>query len=179
MAELEELVFRPWKAPTFEPIGALKTLEIVRLTVYGNASDVSPFADLPRLRVLEISCANGVHDLSPLSRWSNLTRLEFDHVLPESRPWYQSAEPLLSLKNLRFLAIDGPIKQHDLRFFARMQQLEELRLNDKFDPVEEFAWLAKHMPNVKRESFQPYSTVSMPCDKCGTPLVRLSGKVRI
>lgn len=168
----------PWKHRDFEPLRELRELQEVTLNVCGKAGDLSPFANLPRLRSLRILSATGVHDLRPLARCRQLRMLEFDHALPELRFWYHTATPLTALTSLRRLCVNGPFRQGGVRPLGRMKWLRRLALADDHVPIRELVWLAMQLPRTQCSQFEPFERTGLKCARCGEEIVRLSGRVR-
>jgi hypothetical protein len=122
-----------------------------------------------KLQALSLSDFKRLTDISALAKLQNLLELELSCGIWNKLP-LESIEPIGHLKALECLALAPQMKDPSLEPLARLTQLRELSLNNRF-PMEDFAKLAGKLPHVKcpnfDELFDPFPHKM--CRKCGEP----------
>ena len=180
-------------AKTFEPIaarldverltivemrgGALDALNCARLTHLNitwatKLADISALAQFPGLEYLELTDTPKVHDLSPVSRLTNLRALVFQGGI-WNRNRALSLEPIAKLPALEVLALlNLAVDEGGLRPLAKLDHLNALFLSNQFETAD-YAYLSVHLTKTECGQLAPYETLA---SEIGGNTVMVTGK---
>lgn len=176
MPNLQSLWIKYSSISSLSPITTLKQLEVFYL---GGAplTDLSPLTELPNLRWLELEGLNKVNNIDHIGKLTQLISLGFSASFGGKAIKLASFAPLSRLTELRFLTLD---RAEDLALapLASLHKLRWLGLPNYF-PSQEFACLARALPQTHCERFAPYVSLAswgLNCQTCQTPLLQITGK---
>ena len=173
---LENLYIETISADDLNCFRKLPSLKVLSLDSCSKIDKLTELGKLHNLEGLAIENFKDVHKIEPLSALTKLEELVIAGSM-WSRMKIESLEPISSLKNLKYLYLMN-LKTEDesLRPLGKLTNLEEL-VSANFYPMEEYAWLAKKLPNTKCTWFSPYIEVPFECSKCGKDsILMLTGK---
>ena len=175
---LEVLEIKGTSAETLRPLAQLTQLHSLSIGGATKVESVEPLAALQELRLLEIANFKRVTDFTPLQ---SLRRLESLAVTGSmwARQDVGSLEPFAAMTWLTSLTLDTS-GVDSLRPLAALRQLKRLEVSGRL-PMEEYAWLAAHLPTTECRWFAPYQELSAlgigRCPKCtAQTMVMLTGR---
>jgi hypothetical protein len=188
------------EAPSAELLAQHASATSVRIV--GSAFDLCALRDLPNVRELSLDdprTLDGLETLKGLTALSlyYLPRIRsldpigtlenLEKLLISTPPGYdasrkchevESLSPLRGLKKLRKLVMRGILPDdRTLKPLHSLTQLETLEITHVYAfTLEDFARLAKALPNTTGHCLVPYFNASWAgvCSKCGTPRVALT-----
>jgi hypothetical protein len=160
----------------------LRDLPHVRELSLDDPHTLDGLDTLKLLTSLSVYCLPRIRSLYPIGALENLEKL-----LISTPPGYdasrkchevESLKPLRSLKKLRKLVMRGILPDdRSLKPLHALTQLETLEVTHVYAfTIEDFAGLAKALPNTTGHCLVPYFNASWTgvCSKCGTPRVALT-----
>jgi len=186
--------------PVFEALCQMRNLECLQIK-WSNIRQLDAIAGLKQLRYLHIGSSTKVESLQPLTGLTGLKLLEIENF-----KLIADFSPLLSLTGLEVLSVTGSMwtrqnvaslepfgrmtwlralsvdtsKAESLRPLANLKNLQGLGIGGNA-PMQEYAWLAAHLPATDCRWFHPYYDLARTgyshCPKCkNDSMVMLTGK---
>jgi hypothetical protein len=172
---LRRLYLEELRVPQLGPLTALAGLEVLAVDGATKVSSLDELATFSGLRGLAIVGFPRVASLAALSTLEGLEALAVAGGMWK-RMTVDTLAPLGVLTGLRYLHLAN-LKPHDesLAPLAALTNLRELELPN-FYPAAEFARLARALPQTECAWFAGGMRTPLPCPRCGSATVLLTGK---
>lgn len=174
--QLEALYIEDIRVQHLEPLGALDKLDVLGVDGATKVGKLDWLGQVRPLSQLRLQGLPRVSSLEGLTAQDGLKMLDVSGSM-WTRMKVASFACLSELQKLRSLYLTN-IQSLDgsLRMLADLPHLVDLHIAQFYDWTE-FAQLAGLRPDVRCDSFEPFSeSAGEKCDACGTELVMLTGK---
>jgi len=182
LTKLKELHLFDVRVEGLQALGELRNLDYLEIMHGGKLRSLSGLEHFTKLQFIRIYHLPNVSNLEPLSALTRLRELSIQMSFGTNKLLkFDSLSPIGGLSKLEVLELRG-VQPRDLslRPLARLKNLKYLALGF-FLPIEEYAYLAAHLPAHVSDCLRPYipndaDESTLVCKKCKRPLVMLVGR---
>jgi len=166
-ASLEELHVDTVTAADLSPLAELTRLRLLSIDGASKVATLNPLGRMTWLAGLRIESLHRVHDLEPLRALVGLAALWISGASTSLKPMLlETLAPLSVLASLRALALTVVrVEERSVAPLHALTDLRELVLDQSAFPMAEYARLAARLPAADFAPWQPLRGAA--CSRCG------------